>query len=173
MRTLNSLFHECVEKYKDNVYLLENSGDGYKPTSYLEARREVHRFAAGLMSIGVKKGDRISLLAEGRNKWLYSEMGILYAGAINVPHSTRLEGYEIKFRVEHSESRMLIVSSREAQKVKNLQNEIQGLEKVIFLDPQDSYNENELFFDDICALGNKFLEENADIFEKTGSESGF
>jgi long-chain acyl-CoA synthetase len=167
MRTLNSLFHDCVEKYKDNVYLLENSGDGYKPTSYLEARREVHRFAAGLMSIGVKKGDRISLLAEGRNKWFYSEMGILFAGAINVPHSTRLEGYEIKFRVEHSESRMLIVSSREAQKVKNLQNEIQGLEKVIYLDPQDNYNENELFFDDICESGDKFLEKNADIFEKT------
>ena len=55
MRTLNTLFHDCVEKYRDNVYLLENSGDEYKPTSYIEARKEVYRFAAGLMRLGVKR----------------------------------------------------------------------------------------------------------------------
>ena len=167
MRTLNSLFHDCVDKYKDNVYLLENSGDGYKPTTYREARMEVHRFAAGLMSLGIKKGDRISLLAEGRNKWFYSEMGILYAGAVNVPHSTRLEDYEIKFRVAHSESRMLIVSARESGKVRNLQNEIEGLEKVIYLDPKESYGPNELFFDDVCAMGDEYLKENMEKFEQT------
>ena len=56
MRTLNSLFNDSVEKYKDNVCLLENQGNGYEPTTYQEARHEVHRFAAGLLSLGIKKG---------------------------------------------------------------------------------------------------------------------
>ena len=59
MRTLNTLFDDCVEKYRDNVYLLENSGDGYQPTTYSEARTQVHRFAAGLLSLGIRKGDVI------------------------------------------------------------------------------------------------------------------
>ncbi len=173
MRTLNSLFNDCVEKYRDNTYLLENSGDGYKPTTYLEARTEVHRFAAGLLSIGIKKGDRLALLAEGRNKWIYSELGILYCGAVNVPLSTRLEEpSEIKFRIEHSGSRMMIISGREAPKIKKIKNEIDSLEKVIYLDPQDSYEEDELFFDDISAMGDKYLAENREAFEKTWQSVG-
>lgn len=173
MRTLNSLFNDCVEKFRDNVYLLENSGDGYKPTTYLETRVEVHRFAAGLLSLGIKKGDRLTLLAEGRNKWFFSEMGILYTGAVNVPLSTRLEEpSEIKFRIEHSESRMLIISGREAHKIKELKKDIKCLEKIIFLDPQGSYDEDELFFDDICVLGDKFLAENREEFDTTWQSVG-
>lgn len=37
------------------------------------------------MSMGIKKGDRLALLSEGRNDWVISELGILYAGAIDVP----------------------------------------------------------------------------------------
>ncbi len=173
MRTLNSLFNDCVEKYKNNTYLLENSGDGYKATSYPDARKEVHRFAAGLMSIGIKKGDRITLLSEGRNKWIYSELGILYTGAVNVPLSTRLEEpAEIRFRIEHSESRMVIVSGREAHKIKELIKDIDCLEKVIYLDPRENYVENELFFDDISVLGDKYLKDNAAEFEKTWKAVG-
>ncbi len=167
MRTLNSLFNDCVEKYKDNVYLLENAGSGYKPTTYGEARKEVHRFAAGLLSRGIQKGDRVALLSEGRNKWVFSELGILYAGAVNVPLSNRLEEPEIKFRIEHSGSRMIIVSGREASKIGKMKKEIGCLEKVIYLDPQESYDENELFFDDVCGTGDEYLEKNAETFEKT------
>ena len=42
------------------------------------------------MSLGINKGDRISLLSEGRNLWVIGELGILYAGAVNVPLSIKL-----------------------------------------------------------------------------------
>lgn len=167
MRTLNTLFNDCVEKYSDNVYLLENAGDGYKPTTYLETRTEVYRFAAGLLSLGVRKGDRIALLSEGRNKWIYSELGILHTGAVNVPLSTRLEEpSEIRFRFEHSESRMIIISGREAHKITSLKKEIPGLEKIIYLDPRDSYEDDEIYFDEVSAMGDKYLEENREEFDK-------
>ena len=167
MRTLNSLFNDSVEKYKDNVCLLENQGQGYEPTTYQEARNEVHRFAAGLLSLGIRKGDCLALLSEGRNKWLYSEMGILYTGAVNVPLSTRLEEpSELKFRLVHSGSRMLIISGRESHKITSLKKEIESLEKVIYLDPRNSYEEDELLFDDVCKMGDEYLKNNADEFEK-------
>jgi len=167
MRTLNTLFDDAVEKYKDNVCMLENQGQGYEPTTYQEARNEVHRFAAGLLSLGVRKGDCLALLSEGRNKWLYSELGILYTGAVNVPLSTRLEEpSEIKFRLEHSGSRMLIISGRESHKITSLKKEIDSLEKVIYLDPRDSYEEDELFFDDVSKMGDEYLKENVAEFEK-------
>ncbi len=81
MRTLNSLFNDCVEKYRDNVYLLENSGDGYKPTTYLETRIQVHRFAAGLISLGIKKGDvLIGIASSGTTPYVIA--GLKYAKQI-------------------------------------------------------------------------------------------
>jgi long-chain acyl-CoA synthetase len=173
MKTLNSLFDECAEKYRDNVYLLENAGDGYKPTTYGETRIQVHRFAAGLLSLGIRKGDRLALLSEGRNKWIFSELGILYTGAVNVPLSTRLEEpSEIKFRIEHSGSRMMIVSGRESNKIRLLKKEIPSLEKIIYLDPQETYEEDEIFFDEVSEMGDRYLAGNRAEFEKIWKSVG-
>lgn len=32
------------------------------------------------MALGIEKGDKVSLLSEGRNMWVIGELGILYAG---------------------------------------------------------------------------------------------
>jgi long-chain acyl-CoA synthetase len=85
MNTLNDLFKDCVTKFANNVFLLEKRNNKYTGATYKEVQERVHRFAAGLISLGVQKGDRIALLSEGRNKWVISELGILFAGAVNIP----------------------------------------------------------------------------------------
>ena len=117
MQTLPHFFEQSVEKFSGNIYLWENTGGQYTGITYRETRELVHRFAAGLLSLGIQKGDRICLLSDGRNAWVVSELGILYTGAINVPLSTRLsEPDEIRFRLEHSGTSVAIVSGRQAQK---------------------------------------------------------
>ena len=117
MKSLIQFFEENVEKFSTNIYLWEKPQEKYEGATYQEVRRQVHEFGAGLMQMGVKKGDRISLLSEGRNSWVVGEMGILYSGAINVPLSVKLNPEEIKFRLKHSGSKMIITSSGQAPKV--------------------------------------------------------
>ena len=103
MRTLIQLFEDCVAKYSDNVFLLEKKNNKYKGATFKEVQEKVLQFAAGLISLGIQKGDRIALLSEGRNDWVYGELGIFYAGAVNVPLSIKLtEPSELKFRLVHS-----------------------------------------------------------------------
>ena len=117
-RTLIDLMETSAERFADEVYLLEKPNDRYEETTYRETREQVHRFAAGLLALGVKKGDRISLISEGRNLWVIAELGILYAGAINVPISVKInEPTELKFRLAHSGCRMVVVSANQAHKV--------------------------------------------------------
>ena len=47
-----------------------------------DLREKVYCLAAGFQSLGIKKGDRIALLSEGRNNWVIAELAILYAGAV-------------------------------------------------------------------------------------------
>ena len=157
MKSLIRFFEESVEKYGDNVYLWEMPDDRYIGTTYLEAKTQVYEFAAGLIALGIKKGDRLSLISEGRNSWVIGELGILYCGAMNVPLSTKLNADEIKFRINHSESRMILASSIQADKVKAVIGDCPTLERIILLDPRKDDAPNEIHFDDVKKLGREWL----------------
>jgi long-chain acyl-CoA synthetase len=85
---------------------------------------------------------------------------MLYTGAINVPLSIKLEPGEIKFRLEHSGTRMIIVSKSQSAKVEAILHELPELEKVIYLDGKASYSEKELDWQQIYYLGVDFNREN-------------
>ncbi len=170
MQTIISLFEECAAKYSNNIFLLEKKNGQYKGYTYREILSEVYKFAAGLICYGIKKGDRIALLSEGRRDWIVSELGILYAGAVNVPLSIKLtEPEEIKFRIEHSGSMMLIVSRSQVKKIIPVKNNIKCLEKIILLDPAEKHDNNELLFGDIISTGEKYLEKHADVLKERSS----
>ncbi len=168
MKSLIQFFEESVEKYESNVYMWEKPQDRYEGTTYGETKKQVYEFAAGLMTLGIKKGDRLSLVSEGRNSWVVGELGILYTGAMNVPLSVKLTPEEIKFRINHSESRMVLVSSVQSRKLKNVINECKSIEKIIHFDTQEEYSDKEIHFNEVRKLGRDWLEspENKTRFEE-------
>ncbi|MEL7588631.1 MAG: AMP-binding protein [Prolixibacteraceae bacterium] len=168
MKTLIELFETSVKKYPENVFLWEKKIGAFQGTTYQEVHKQVLQFAAGLQAAGIKKGDRIGLIAEGRNQWLISELGILYAGAINVPLSVKLDaGSELKFRLEHSGCRMVIVSEGQASKIEEIRNELPLVETVIYLDDKIFLGDKDVSYDRVMAAGKIYLEENRDFVEQT------
>lgn len=161
MKSLIQFFEENVEKYSTNIYLWEKPQDKYEGTTYQEVRHQVHEFASGLMQMGVRKGDRVALLSEGRNSWVIGELGILYAGAINVPLSVKLNPEEIKFRINHSESKMVITSSGQCEKIRAVIDQCPGITRVIFMDPREEYSDSEIHFNEVRKIGREWLENPA------------
>jgi long-chain acyl-CoA synthetase len=168
MKSIIQFFEESVEKYGNNVYLWEKPNDKYEGTTYSETRKQVYEFAAGLMTIGVEKGDRVSLISEGRNSWVIGELGVLYSGAINVPLSVKLNPEEVKFRLMHSESKMVMVSAGQLWKIKEIIGDCPSIEKIIVFDAQDEYSGLEVHFNEVKKAGRDWLdkEENAKRFEE-------
>jgi long-chain acyl-CoA synthetase len=158
-RTLPRLFEDSVDKFGPNIYLWEKRGDKYEGTTYAGFRPQVHAFAAGLLSLGLGKGDRVALIADARNNWVMSELGILYTGAVNVPISVRIEERtDLKFRLAHSECRMAIVSQSQVAKIREVKRDLARLEKIIVLDPLPAYEPDEIAAETVMALGREFLE---------------
>jgi len=161
MRTLVQLFEDCVAKYSENVFLLEKKNNKYMGATFKEVHEKVLQFAAGLISLGIQKGDRIALISEGRNDWVYSELGIFYAGAVNVPLSVKLtEPSELKFRITHSGARFIIASKSQAKKLTGLQSSINTLEKIILLDPPENCETHEMSFSQILSQGKSYLKSH-------------
>lgn len=167
MKSLVQFFEENVDKYHDSPYMWEKMDGKYQSTSYGEMREQVYQFAAGLMTLGIEKGDRITLLAEGRTWWVVAEMGMFYLGAIDVPISIQLnEPSDLTFRIKHSESRMIVVSESQARKIDAIKKELPLLEKIILMDPKEKYEKDEVYMGDVMEAGKELLEKDFDSFKK-------
>lgn len=167
MTTIIDLFEKSVESFANNPFLREKKTDTYEALTYKQVLDQTKYLAAGLLSIDVKKDDRIALLSEGRNYWVMSELAILYTGAVNVPLSVKLDaGTDLKFRLEHSGTKMIMVSNAQAHKIKQIKKDLPDLKKIIYLDPQDKYDKDELFIEELFEKGEKYLEKHQEEFDK-------
>ena len=162
MRTIIDLFETAVANYPDNVYLWEKTSGKYEGTTYKETREKVLHLTAGLIQLGFRKGDRAGLIADGRNDWIISELGILYSGGINVPLSIRLQNNELSFRLKHSGSKYIFVSKQHQHKVEAIADELPDIEKIIYLDGKENPGDNEIDYRELVKEGAKYYSENQD-----------
>ncbi len=165
MKTIIELFETAVANYPDNVYLWEKSNGKYRGTTYINTRTKVLNLAAGLIDIGFKKGERAALIADGRNDWIISELGILYAGGINVPLSIRLEINELEFRLKHSGTKIIFVSRLQASKVEEIRNNLPDLEKVVFIDGKENPGPNDIIYSELIEKGKASREKNSETYD--------
>lgn len=165
-RTLPRLLETSAERFPDNVLLLEKRTERYAGTTYREVRERVHRFGAGLMDLGLEKGDRVALVSEGRNDWVVAELGILYCGAVNVPISVKIdEASALKFRLLHSGCRMAVVSRSQVGKIRAIRNDLPDLQLTIVIDQVDPLEPGEVWMGDVVARGECVLSANRAGFD--------
>lgn len=172
--TVVKLFERSVAMYGDRPLIYEKKNGKYEPTTYAEVKAEAQNFGAALMAYGIEKGDRIALMAEGRKDWLVAELGMFYAGAVNVPLSVKLDAdTDITFRLSHSGARMVIVSGTQAKKVESIKAQTPEVEKIIYLDNTPEAAEA-LSFEQMKVDGSQWLtiDANRVRFEATVANIG-
>ena len=166
MKTIIELFETSVSRFSENIYLWEKQDREYAGTTYRQTHDLVYRFGAGLVALGLQKGDRVGLISEGRNAWIISELGILYAGGINVLLSVKLDSsIEFKFRLQHSGCKMIIVSRGQAAKMEEIREQLPDLEKIIYLDGKKKPGANDISYNQVLAVGDEYLKTNSQVFE--------
>ena len=165
--TIIDFVEKYVAKYSQNPFLWEKNLDTnvWEPTTYEETLKKAKRIAAGLMALGVQKGEKVSYLSEGRDMWVIGELGVLYAGAVNVPLSIKLgETNDLVFRVKHSDSKYIITSKFQLPKIRASLPECPMVEKVIIFDEVPDRKDNEIYISEIMAMGDEFLAKNEEQF---------
>ena len=157
-KTLVDLFEASVSKYPNNTFLLEKTGKQFEPTTYTQVKEQVYRLGAGLQALGVKKGETMALLSEGRNLWVIGELAMFYAGAVNVPLSIKLEeSNDLLFRLIHGDVKYVMVSGTQLKKIRAIKEQLTMVEKVIVFDAQKEYEDKEIALEDVLKMGDEFL----------------
>ena len=167
--TIIDFVEKYTRLYPDYVYLREKVNGQWIEITQEQTRREAWRIGAGLISLGLEKGDKIALLSESRAMWILAEIGALYAGAVDVPLSVNLgEGKDLVFRINHSESRWVFVSGNHLPKIRAILPECPAVEKVIVFDDNafdyDRLGEKEIRMSEIQKMGDEFLKAHMQEF---------
>ena len=169
-RTIIDLFEESVVKYGAKEFLLEKHNGKFEPTTYDETKRRALKIGAGLRALGIERGDRVSILAEGCNNWIISELGLLYAGAISVPLSIKLEeSNDLLFRLRHSDAKLIFVSKYQLRKIRNIVAELADLKHIVVWGNVDGgLAEGEMSLEALETMGEGYLVEHRDEFLAIG-----
>ena len=161
---------EFVDKYTalygSATYLREKVDGAWTETSFAETRRRSRICAAGFMALGLAKGDKVSIISEGRNDWIFCEFGILFAGGVDVPLSFKLEyDQDLIFRINHSDARFVVASEGQIAKVRRVRSQLPSVEKVIVFD-NIPLQEGEMLFSDVFKMGEEYMESHPGALEE-------
>lgn len=167
--TIIDLFENAVRNYGDAPFMYEKLHSTFEPTSFNQLRDIVYDFGAGLCDLGVQPKDNIALLSEGRNLWICSELALLYAGAVSVPLSIKLEeSNDLLFRMRHAECKYLIVSGQQLRKIRTIREQLTDLKYLILLDRVEDMRPDELYYEDVMERGRAYLKEHREEFLAIG-----
>lgn len=85
----------------------------------------------GLLTLGIKKGDKIATITNNRPEWNFMDMGIAQIGAVHVPIHPTLTIEELVFIINHSDARMVLVSDTVLfKKVNKVKDQIPLVERI-------------------------------------------
>jgi long-chain acyl-CoA synthetase len=76
----------------------------------------VRNVALGLYDLGVRKGDRVAMLAESGPMWTISDYAILSNGAVNVPIYPTQPVHQVEYILRESAPRLLFISTARQMK---------------------------------------------------------
>ena len=172
---------DFVEKYThqfaQNVYLREKVDGAWTEITQEQTRKTAHKIGAGLMALGLEKGDKIALLSESRAMWILAELGAMYAGATDVPLSVNLgSAADLLFRIHHSDTKWILVSANHLAKIREIMPECPDVKKVIVFDDTafnvDSLQEGEIKMSEVISMGVDFLAKDREAFVKRYTSVG-
>jgi long-chain acyl-CoA synthetase len=175
MNTVIELLHEAARNFKNMPYLGGKQDGEWKRFSFAEVDDLSLAFAASLVQKGFLKDENISIISEGRPAWVIGEYGILKAGCISVPLSTKLSGDEIVFRLDHSESKAVLVSENNFQKLADIFDTLKIKPMIICISPKSNHLQamiektnlmegtNLFFYDDMIIEGKSLLEDKSSV----------
>ena len=155
-KTFNILEHALENNPNEKAYNVKRNGKWeYFSTETIKKKSDY--FSSALIELGFKKGDKIATISNNRPEWNIVDFGMSQIGIIHVPVYPTLtkKGYIHIF--SHSDTKMLILSSKEIyENIKPIISNIENIENILTFDKTEDVNH----FDELLEIGKNELEKN-------------
>jgi len=137
--------------------------------TWADVRHNVREIACGYAALGLKRGDKVSVVGDNRPYLYWSMIAAQALGAIPVPVYQDSAANEMQFVLEHADIRFVVAEDQEqVDKMFEVKDRCAKLERVIFGDSRGmlNYDETWLFnMEEVKRRGREFMEQNPDFYE--------
>jgi len=168
-QTLVELLRQAVAAGPDREALRFKQDKAWVGMTAERLLERVRNVALGLYRLGVRKGDRIAILAESGPLWSITDYAVLSNGAVNVPIYPTQPPHQVEYILRESEPKLLFVSTaRQMKRVNDALKKFPDLRIVPF--QPIAGGEGLTSFDRIEEEGARLAAEQPELYEAISSD---
>lgn len=162
--TLPKVFIEQLKKQKDRTFLIHRKDNRWLDVSWAEVGEKARNLSLGLMKLGVKKGDRVSVISETRPDYAYTVLAIANSGAVFAGIYQTNSPKECIHVINDSGAEIIFAENKEqCEKILKAAESCPGIKKIILFDAFSMSDDPRIMsLDDLYTLGKEEYENKGD-----------
>jgi len=168
INTIPSLFWDSVSIKSNKIAMREKHLGIWQATTWEEYGTAARSIGLALHSLGLKKGEVVSIASEGIPEWLFTDMGTIAAGGISSGVYTTDSSTQVKYLVNDSKTKFYFAENEEQlDKILEVRDECPSLEKIIVYDMEGLHefkDDQVISYDEFIKIGQKLNAEQPDLW---------
>ncbi|TET53939.1 MAG: long-chain fatty acid--CoA ligase, partial [Desulfobacteraceae bacterium] len=173
-KTIPQVFKQMVQKHGDRVAMRKKEYGLWHDISWNEYYRLAQHVGSALISIGLEKGDRVSIIGDNCPEWVIIDLGIQCAGGVSVGIYSTNAWPQVEYVIENSDSKFFFVENEEQlDKWLNFRDKIPFLKKVIVWDLEGLRHFKDpmvMTYAELLKIGGQIVQKDPAMFEKRMAE---
>ena len=168
INTIPRLFWDSVITKPNKIAMREKHLGIWQATTWDEYGTAARNIGLALHSLGLKKGEVVSIASEGIPEWLFTDMGIIAAGGISSGVYTTDSSTQVKYLVNDSKTKFYFAENEEQlDKILEVRDDCASLEKIIVYDMEGLHefkDDQVISYDEFIQIGEKLNTEQPDLW---------
>jgi long-chain acyl-CoA synthetase len=175
-RTVAAHVREWAERTPTAVAMREKDFGIWQEVTWAQFWDEVVAAAHGLLALGVRPGDRVSIHSEDRPEWVILDVATVALRAVTVGLYPTNPAAEVRYILSDSGARVHLAEDQEqADKVMEVIDSLPALERIVHVEPRGfrAYRDDARFlsWEALLDLGRQHRRENPDALERIMAEA--
>lgn len=161
-KTVKEIFKRSIEKYKNNIYILERPNHDHKAKfeefTYERFGNDAINLGTGLMKYLNLSNERIIIIGENTYYWYVSYFSILCGVGIAVPVDKELPNNEIENVIKRSHAAAVIYSKKKKDAIDKIKDNLPMVKYFIEMNSNDGVQGRDVGIEHVIAEGKKLTD---------------
>ena len=144
-------------------------GESWQEITWFQAQKQVDRLSAGLISLGIRKEERVAIISSTRIEWVFADLAIACAGAATTTVYPNTHNDEEVHILTDSTTKIAIVeNSAQLEKITKHENLVDQIEHIVLIDDdrQDKSEDFVLTWQQLLDAGDQLLKEDPSCVDR-------
>ena len=135
--TFPKLLAANAERFGARTALREKDLGIWQATTWRQYHDHVRDLSLGLISLGIRRGDKVAIIGDNRPAWVYAELAAQGAGGVSVGIYQDSSLTEVAYVIDHSEAAFVVAEDQEqVDKILEVIERLPRVRHVVYDDPR-------------------------------------